>query len=195
MASGAKGSPCAGVQSAQNAPGMARGGGGGGGGRSGAASGGGPYDRIFWLFLPGVSLNGLFLSGVSLNGMASVFIGRPPARRRRLLFLAVGFPGQAAHTRPANERPPLRDAWPRRARRGECEGEGEGVPSSASGCAGVAAPRGGGEALEDGGGGQGGGHGDPPSRRSREEGGESPLSRGMGRARQQQQQQQQKSRQ
>lgn len=70
------------------------------------------------------------------------------------------------------------------------EGEGEGVPSSASGCAGVAAPRGGGEALEDGGGGQGGGHGDPPSRRSREEGGESPLSRGMGSARQQQQQQQ-----
>ncbi|KAK4094157.1 hypothetical protein Purlil1_1648 [Purpureocillium lilacinum] len=32
VASGAKGSPCAGVQSAQNAPGMARGGGGGGGG-------------------------------------------------------------------------------------------------------------------------------------------------------------------
>ena len=99
--------------------------GGEGGGRSGAASGGGPYDRIFWLFLPGVSLNGLFLSGVSLNGMASVFIGRPPARRRRILFLAVGFPGQAAHTRPANERPPLRDAWPRRARRGRGRGRSQ----------------------------------------------------------------------
>lgn len=187
MASGAKGSPCAGVQSAQNAPGMARGGGGGGGGEEAARRPAeGRMTEFFGFFSPECHLTVCFSPECHLTAWPQFLSAARP--RAAAAFYFSQSASQDKLPTPARPTRGRRCVMPGRA--GPAGGEGEGVPSSASGCAGVAAPRGGGEALEDGGGGQGGGHGDPPSRRSREEGGESPLSRGMGSARQQQQQQQ-----
>ncbi|PWI72341.1 hypothetical protein PCL_10964 [Purpureocillium lilacinum] len=160
VASGAKGSPCAGVQSAR------------GGGEAARRPAEGRMTEFFGFFSPECHLTVCFSPECHLTAWPQFLSAARP--RAAAAFYFSQSDSQDKLPTPARPTRGRRCVMPGRAGPAGGEGEGEGVPSSASGCAGVAASRGGGEALEDGGGGQGGGHGDPPSRRSREEGGESP---------------------